>query len=1431
MTTRSWTRKLFAPTPRTVRKAAARCRPTLETLESRWLPSNIVVNSVLDNVNDAVITGPTVTLREAYNYARGTGDTVTFDPSVAGKTITLTLGALEILPVGQGIPIIDGGTAGITISGNHASRVFQVDHGGIAILNGLTIIDGVGTSSVTGVGAIGGGGILNLGSLVLTNCTLADNSGDYGGGIYNVGGPSIYGALGVGDGWLSLTNCTLSGNSATRQIYDTFGNPIDGAGVGGGICNLGGSVTLTACTLSGNSTNYLGGNIANLDRLTDTGSLVGGTLTLTDCVVAQGLTPPKYFLSPYRNGPDLANQAPGGAAPGDPGSTISGSNNLIGDASNISEPGVSVTDSVSGEPLLGPLGYYGGPTPTVPLLPGSLGIGSGIAASYFNPLVGTLGVGMTIPITTDQRGFALPASGQDLGAFQTQSTAVDYLVTTTADPGVFGQQSLRGAVDLANLLGGSPTITFGPAVAGKTITLTHGQLELTANSGTIPMGGITISGDNASRVFQVDSGATAIFNALTITAGQADSGGGILNQGTLTLTNCTLAGNSASSGGGISSSGTLTLTACTLARNSAQAGSGGGILNQGTLTLTDTIVAQSTQGGDIKNNGGSVSGSYDLIGDGSAVDSLTNSHSGQPVLGPLGYYGGPTQTVPLLPGSLGIAVGTAANYPGTNTPITADQRGQLLDSAGPDIGAFQTHGYSFSAAAGSGQEAFPGAAFANPLRVTVSANNNLDPVVGGVVTFAGPTGGASLAQTVTAAIGNGGQASATVTANGTGGAYTVFATATGISTPATFTLTNVAITFGSPLLIYNGSPQSVSSTVTPTGATYSVQYYQGATPLIGAPTNAGNYTLVIGLPDGEQASQSFTIARTNPTIVLTAYAVTYDGQVHTATGTVTGAGGQTLSGLVLGGTAHTNAGDYPSDAWTFTDTTGNYYNASGTVHDSIARANATIVLTAYAVAYDGQAHTATGSATGALGESLAGLNLSATSHTSAGSYTDSWTFTDQTGNYNNATGTVSDSIARATPTVQVTAAGGTYNGSPFAATATVAGLNGVPGTSLEGVAPTLTYYAGSTASGTPLAGAPVLPGTYTAKAAFAGSPDYAAASATTTFRITTPTTSILGPTLGVPGQPLTDTFAVNGPTQGVAFNVNYGDGTSLTTTAGGPSRKLDHLYTATGTFTLQVTATDANGVVSQLATQAVTISTVALEADPGGGTALAVGGNAAGGDTITVSATNTSGKAVDVTVNKTDFGTFTPTGHIFVYGQGGKDSITLKAYTVGNTNYYIQVPAFLYGEGPGGDKLSAQGSAANNVLTGHGSNEVLTGGQGRDLLIGGTGAATLNAGAGDDLLIGGWTNYDLSSSGLTYDQKLAALYAILAEWGSTDSYGTRLAALAGYLNTSTVHDNSVNGVAVVDQLNGNRHANDWFFAGLNDQVTGTNSSDVITLIT
>ena len=76
----------------------------------------------------------------------------------------------------------------------------------------------------------------------------------------------------------------------------------------------------------------------------------------------------------------------------------------------------------------------------------------------------------------------------------------------------------------------------------------------------------------------------------------------------------------------------------------------------------------------------------------------------------------------------------------------------------------------------------------------------------------------------------------------------------------------------------------------------------------------------------------------------------------------------------------------------------------------------------------------------------------------------------------------------------MTDAGGTYTGSDFAASATVAGVNGTPGSTLEGVGLTFTYYTGSTATGTPLSGEATSNGTYTVVAAFAGSTDYVSGS-------------------------------------------------------------------------------------------------------------------------------------------------------------------------------------------------------------------------------------------------------------------------------------------------------------------------------------------------
>ena len=156
-----------------------------------------------------------------------------------------------------------------------------------------------------------------------------------------------------------------------------------------------------------------------------------------------------------------------------------------------------------------------------------------------------------------------------------------------------------------------------------------------------------------------------------------------------------------------------------------------------------------------------------------------------------------------------------------------------------------------------------------------------------------------------------------------------------------------------------------------------------------------------------------TLAKADPTIVVTPYSTTYDASAHTASGTAKGVLNEALSGLNLAGTTHTAAGSYSADGWTFTDVTGNYNNAGGSVADAIAKANPAIVVTPYSLTYDASAHTASGTAKGVLNETLSGLNLAGTTHTAAGSYpADGWTFTDVTGNYNNAGGSVADAIAK-----------------------------------------------------------------------------------------------------------------------------------------------------------------------------------------------------------------------------------------------------------------------------------------------------------------------------------------------------------------------------------------------------------------------------------
>src|SRR5438105_12557744 len=78
--------------------------------------------------------------------------------------------------------------------------------------------------------------------------------------------------------------------------------------------------------------------------------------------------------------------------------------------------------------------------------------------------------------------------------------------------------------------------------------------------------------------------------------------------------------------------------------------------------------------------------------------------------------------------------------------------------------------------------------------------------------------------------------------------------------------------------------------------------------------DAGNYVL------DSVATTTANILKADATVMVTPYNVTYDGNPHTATYTITGVNGETGAtvGTVTLNTTHTNAATYASDSWSFT---------------------------------------------------------------------------------------------------------------------------------------------------------------------------------------------------------------------------------------------------------------------------------------------------------------------------------------------------------------------------------------------------------------------------------------------------------------------------------------------------------------------------------
>jgi hypothetical protein len=179
-------------------------------------------------------------------------------------------------------------------------------------------------------------------------------------------------------------------------------------------------------------------------------------------------------------------------------------------------------------------------------------------------------------------------------------------VTTSADS---GPGSLRKA--LATVCAGG-SIDFAPGLAGQTITnlsaLAIGK-DVTIDGAGAP--GLTISGGGTYRVLEVGSTATATVKNVTLANGYGfQLGGGVLNNGNLTLDHVVVTGNTMTTtggdfwqgGGGIYSGdgATLHLVDSTVADNTAD-WSGGGIY---AFFNTTTTIERSTISGNTSHDVG-----------------------------------------------------------------------------------------------------------------------------------------------------------------------------------------------------------------------------------------------------------------------------------------------------------------------------------------------------------------------------------------------------------------------------------------------------------------------------------------------------------------------------------------------------------------------------------------------------------------------------------------------------------------------------------------------------------------------------------------------------------------------------------------------------------------------------------------------------------
>ena len=271
-------------------------------------------------------------------------------------------------------------------------------------------------------------------------------------------------------------------------------------------------------------------------------------------------------------------------------------------------------------------------------------------------------------------------------AMETRVMLSTYTVNTfidQTDPPASTTISLRDAIALAAAHSGPDTIN----VPAGTYKLAQGELLINDSSGIVTLnatgGTAVVDAGGKSRVLEVAPASTVKATGFSITGGKVtDGGGGVLNNGTLTLVNSTISGNQAvvngggGVGGGIENQGTLTLTGDTVSDNLIGPGGGAGIINYHTMVMTDCTIAGNSE----YNNYGDAGALFNTE---TGTATITNSTvAGNNGCGGIGAYGSLTIANTLVAGNTDNGSGLTDNLIDVTGTVTSHGGNFVGDSGG-----------------------------------------------------------------------------------------------------------------------------------------------------------------------------------------------------------------------------------------------------------------------------------------------------------------------------------------------------------------------------------------------------------------------------------------------------------------------------------------------------------------------------------------------------------------------------------------------------------------------------------------------------------------------------------------------------------------------------------------------------------------------------